>query len=190
MTRLIRATAPAAAALALLASAPSALAARDYFLLVPGIPGPVQDAGFVGASVVDQYGWSVRQAAATRTRPAGPRFSEFTVSKRVDSMSPLLMLRAAAGAVIPTVRFAVRSQGTTRSVYHEFCLEGVHVQSVAQEGSATVDDAQETVAFRFDRIVQRYRTFSEDGTTGPFIVGGWDLIAALQYGSFAANCGR
>jgi len=162
---------------ALVVAAP---ASADMLMTADGLTGESNEQGFVGAMELESMQWGV-----ARSSTKGPAFSEMTVSKRLDSASPALMLRAAAGTVIPNARVSLRRVIEDRpEVYLRYCLTGVRVTGVSQ--STGGDRPSESLSLSYATIIQRYAKGNADGTLGTVFSAGWNVPNAVQI--LTASC--
>lgn len=126
--------------------------------------------------------FSATRGGVTRTDNK-PVFQDLSVTKRVDRSSPELLVRAASGQTIPTAELAARKAGEGQLIFLTFCLSDVVVTSVKSSGTPADAVPNESVTLAYSCIVQVYRMQNPDGSAGPAIVGGWDLVRKLQTGS-------
>jgi type VI secretion system secreted protein Hcp len=149
----------------------AAHAAQQSFLRLDGIPGESRDVRHKDTIEVLSFAWGV-STTATATRPS---FQSFSFTKRVDQASPLLLLRAAGGQVIPRATFSVRDTGNTQE-YLVYCMTNVLVTELATSGSTGDDRPTEQVALTYGTIFQTYRRQNPDGTLSAPFVGGFDIL--------------
>ena len=159
--------------------APSAShgATVDYFLNLEGIEGESNAQGFENQIDVLSYAWGVSR------EDNKPVFQDLSVTKRVDSSSPELLVRAASGRTIPTAELTARRAGEQQLVFLTFCLTNVVVTSVQSSGGAGDAVPNESVTLAYSTITEVYRPQNPDGSAGQPIVGGWDLVRKLQTGA-------
>jgi type VI protein secretion system component Hcp len=109
------------AALALsLAGTPTASAAIETFLYIPGVPGESVDADF--RDWIDVTALSV--AVANRV------CSGFTITKPLDATSPILSASALSAVVYPTMTVQTRKQGEGLRPFLTYTLTNVVVNAV------------------------------------------------------------
>jgi type VI secretion system secreted protein Hcp len=141
---------------------------QTMFLALDGVPGESQVEGFENTIEIGSYSWGV-----TAGNP--PSFSNFSVVKLVDRASPKLLVRAAKGTVIPGGRLSVIKAGGEQVEYLTYCFSQLRVKSVKGVGEdGAPDSLQESVAFSYRAIVERYRQQSPAGGVLAPIFGGWD----------------
>src|SRR5688572_1966991 len=133
--------------------------ADEVFLKLTGIPGEATDAKHLGEIDVTGFEWGGDHVVAG----PGPQFSELHVTAPVSKASPLLMHRAATGAVITDADLVVRNAGGSQVEYYKVFLDGARVSSYRVNTGArggTYDDFTLT----FARAQVEYR---QPGPTAP-----------------------
>jgi type VI secretion system secreted protein Hcp len=169
-----------ACAIALL---PAASAAADgIYLDLPNVPGESQAEGFAGFIELDSFQFGVGRSGgntsgSTKTASAAS-FSEISLSKKLDSASPLLMHLTATGASIATAKIHFRSAGGDAPfTYLRYCLTNVTVTGFSQSSGG--DRPSESISLSYGTIVQRYANAGADGQVGVF-ARGWDVTRNLS----------
>jgi type VI secretion system secreted protein Hcp len=170
------------------------MALFDAFLKLDGIKGESTDDKHKGEIDVLSYNWGVSQTVSGSAVGTGAgmgagkaHFQSFTIRKKVDASSPLLMLNCANGAVLAANAFCVRKAGGEQLEYLKIKLTNVMVSSVkghaneawADGGEAAIDEIPtEEISFVFQKLEQSYQPQGPDGKAlgGP-ILAGWDLSA-------------
>jgi type VI secretion system secreted protein Hcp len=110
-----------------------------------------------------------------------PSVSEFTITKKVDKISPYLVRDAATGTTIPSIEFKFATTGKDLSVYHVVRLENVivsgytldHVESDDKDAKPT-----ETINFNFTKIEITNTPYGADHKAGSPVTAGYDLETA------------
>ena len=100
------------------------------------------------------------QTGQTRRR-GGATMSPVTVTKPIDSATPMLMRAAANGEVIPSVEIQFTSPGGRRAL--KYRLENVTVTSVTHQ--ADQNETREEVAFNYEKIRFEYPKPSGENVT-------------------------
>ncbi len=121
--------------------------ATEQYLEITGIQGESAAPDLRGAIPV--ISWRLAVTAADPGAPAV--FAPFSLTKRVDSSTPLLLALAARGAVAPQARLVVRSAGL-RDPRVIVDLRGVRVSAVSAEYARDETDLLETVQLTYERI--------------------------------------
>ncbi|MCC5805349.1 MAG: type VI secretion system tube protein Hcp [Opitutales bacterium] len=104
-----------------------------------------------------------------------PNFSDVVIEKEVDSASPLLVLAAAKGEVIPSAVLELHKAGPEDTyAYFEYRLRDVMVRRVDSAGTST-RDTTESVHLHFARVDWLYRSL--DPADSPQLAAGayWDI---------------
>src|SRR5688572_9514030 len=99
--------------------------ADEVFLKLTGIPGEATDAKHLGEIDVTGFEWGGDHVVAG----PGPKFTELHVTAPISKASPLLMHRAATGAVIADADLVVRNAGGSQVEYYKVFLDGARVSS-------------------------------------------------------------
>jgi type VI secretion system secreted protein Hcp len=168
------------------------MALFDAFLKLDGIKGEATDSKHKSEIDVLSFSWGVSQVTAGSASGAGSgqgtgkaHFKDFTIRKKVDASSPLLMLNCASGAVMKDNLFTVRKAGGDQLEYLKIKLTNAVVASIKghaneawAEGSNTAIDEipTEEISFTFQKFEQSYQPQGPDGKAqgGP-ILSGWDV---------------
>jgi type VI secretion system secreted protein Hcp len=165
-------------------------------LKLDGIKGESPDSQHKDEIDVLSFSWGEEQTAGSPTgggSGAGKvKFHDFSITKKTDASSPLLMLHCADGAHIKEANFVVRKAGGAKLEYLKIKLTDVLISSYKPHGSETsdVDTAttggarasgelpSEQVTLSFAKVEVSYQPQGPDGKAqgGP-IVAGWDVKA-------------
>lgn len=162
----------------------TAFADSEAFLKLSGIAGGSADPAHRGESDVLSVGYSVARPLLTQAGSSIPsgtqaKFSTLSLTKRLDSASPLLFISSALGTRIPDATITLRQAGGSKPEYLVIKLVGVLITGFST-GSSDVDsgDLIETVSLSFQMIEVRYQRIASDGTPqGPLVDGSWNLRA-------------
>jgi type VI secretion system secreted protein Hcp len=181
------ALATVAAALTLPVSAHAADPAFIKFP-TPDLAGDVQDKEVRGAIELRHFQWSLGSGVPDRKAT----MNDFHFSKSVDRASPGLMVAAADGRVIPSVRVLVRRSGIAQgpsATYLEYCLEHVVVTSdsvtMSPENGPT---PLENLSLSVGRFSQRYIPNTTAVPNTP-VSAGWNL-QQNTLGTMPGRCGE
>lgn len=156
-----------ACALALLLPA-AAPAAQDTFLKIDGIPGESLDAKHKDEIDVLSWNWGV-----SANNKSKPKFQDFSLTKRVDSASPQLLVNIASGRASRTALLTVRKPGDKPIEYLTYCMTDVQVTGLSTAGDG--DGATEQVSLSFGSFFETYQRQNQAGALTPF-TGGYDLV--------------
>ena len=169
----------------------------DAFLKIGDIKGESLDDKHKDEIDVLSFSWGMSQTGVSATGGGGGagkvHVHDFTIVKKVDKSSPLLMLNCANGAHIKEASFVVRKAGGTQLEYLKIKLTDVLVSSYkpgiiailigllrpAADAAQKGDEIPvEEVTLNFAKIEFSYQPQSADGKAqgGP-ILAGWDVKA-------------
>ncbi len=148
----------ATAALMCFAS-PSAQAKTDYFLKFDGVDGDVVVQGHEKSIAVDSFTWGVSVVAGIR-----PTFDDFSWIQQIDSSTPALFSRLAAGRSIKdaVIEAVAPIAGSTPKTFFRLSFDHVslsHMNMGGGSGAAPVVSG----AFSYGKIGMDYWTFDETG---------------------------
>jgi type VI secretion system secreted protein Hcp len=155
----------------------SSSAAVDMFLELDGIEGESSSVHYPGAIDVLAWSWG-----ASREANKPPNLQNISVTKYVDQSSPVLFSRLTTGVAIPAGTLTVVKPGTPPAPYLRLCMTGLRVTSISTGGSGGEDRLTENVSLSFSTIVMAYQRQKADGTLGPLVSAGWNLVDKIQFG--------
>jgi type VI secretion system secreted protein Hcp len=172
--------------------------AFDAFLKIDGIKGESADAKHKGEIDIMNFSWGMSQTGVSATGGGGGagkvQMHDFSITKKTDASSPLLLLNCANGAHIKEVNFVVRKAGGEQLEYlkikltdvlvssykpgSESALIGLLVPAVQTAAPAGDEIPSEQVSLNFAKIEFSYQPQGADGKAqgGP-ILAGWDVKA-------------
>jgi type VI secretion system secreted protein Hcp len=114
------------------------MALFDAFLKLDGIKGESADAKHKGEIDIESFSWGLSQTGTSAQGGGGGagkvKVHDFTIIKRTDASSPLLMLNCANGAHIKEANFVVRKAGGEQLEYLKIKLTDVLVSSYKPHG--------------------------------------------------------
>jgi type VI secretion system secreted protein Hcp len=150
-------------------------AAYDMYLSFTGVTGSATN----GLIAINSIQWGAgrgisSQAGGTRTASA-PSFSEVTITKLMDSASPILAMQAANGPGTATCVLTIQDHNTGNALY---TLTLNHVYISGYSVSTGGDVPSESLSLNYTRITWVY-TNPSTGTASPTL--GWDLAKQAQY---------
>ena len=151
-------------------------AATELFLKLSGIKGESTVSNYVGQIVVMGFSQEVSETPASGSggSTSPPAFTGLTITKWLDTATPVLLEDCAAGASISSaVLSCVSSTGT---LFYTITLSGVQVTDVQSEGSQG-GTPQETVTLHFSTIQWSYQQLDSNGNAvGSPITHSWNLV--------------
>ena len=156
--------------------------ALDMFLNLKGeIKGESQDAKHKGEIDVLAWSWGLSQSGSFHVGAGGgagkASFQDISVTKYIDTASPILMLYCANGDHFPNARLTVRKAGKNPLEYLVLEMEKVMITNVSTGGSGGEDQLTENVVLNFAKIEVKYKEQKPDGTGGPEKIFKWDIAA-------------
>ena len=173
--------------------------ASDYLLEVKNVKGECQDSKHPGTIEIRSFAWgAVNQGvndSATGVQRAGKGsgrvvIKDITFVTEVNAASPVLMQLCWTGEPIARAVLYVRKQGQTQQDFYVVTMDDVIVtkydfagtdsdQDRATGGARPTDGLLPTDAFSlsFSKVRFGYREQRSDGSLGPAITVGYDLIA-------------
>ena len=158
-----------AAAVAL--AAPTEATALDWFLKVDGITGEVQDKQHKGEIQIESFSWGARQQGSGMTGSARGAargcMTEISFTKRADSASPVLLVKAVSGSPIGQAVLVGRKSGEVQQEFLKIELKNILVSSVSHAGNT--EDVQEAFDFKFQSAVVTFTPQDENGKPGKAI---------------------
>ena len=135
----------------------------DVFIEIDGIKGDSQDEKHKQWIEVLSYSHSVAQmgggsASAAGTHTGGRAdVSEFSITKMLDSASPVLNQHCCTGKHIVNIKVELCRAMGDKTVFMEYILKDSMVSSVSCSGSSGGEDLPvEQVSFRFGEILWTY----------------------------------
>jgi type VI secretion system secreted protein Hcp len=150
-----------------------AQAANELFLTWPGIIGPSTVQGHVGDIELTSYSQNASNTASLGSAGTGAGAGagkaicgEVTVTKRIDSTSPIFLGMVLSGKVTPgpvTVTFARGAQDNT---FYSVSLRRVLPTSITQSDSTGPDKLTETIVFSATEFVFTYTPQLPNGSVG------------------------
>ncbi len=158
----------------------------DAFLQIDGIQGDSTDEDHLDWIEVDSFHHGVSQpaggAASAQGVHTGGRadHQDFTITKRMDSASPVLAVYCCNGRHIPNIKLECCRAMGEKTVFMVYTFKDAIVSSVSLHGSAESEDPipMEEVSFRYGSIQWEYTpTDPTGGGKGKAPVrGGWSLL--------------
>lgn len=174
---MIRSAGLAALASTLVFSA--AAVADDLFLKLDGIAGESVVRGHEKEIDIESFQWGFSQQSTARAgggAGAGkPAFQDFSVTKRVDTSSPVLLQTLLQGRSIKTATFVAHKANAERgSTLIKIVLENVRVTDIKLTGSES-GEPTESVSLSFTKLSYHYFPVDRAGKQGPAVSATWDV---------------
>jgi type VI secretion system secreted protein Hcp len=152
----------------------------SMYLNIDGIPGD-STPGTHGSIQVLSYSHSVTQPVVKLASVGGGASGEsihgdFTITKNLDSSSPLIVAKCSRGDTVKSVVLTLVRAGGEGVPYMVFTLENVIITNVSPSGASSEDWPTESVSFNYERIMWEFTTQKRaDGTGGGKTTGSWSV---------------
>ena len=155
----------------------------DAFLKIDGVNGESTDSKHQNEIELMAYSWGASQAITGTVSSVGNiagqrvNMDELSVSKQLDSTSPLLAQHCAEGKVFPSAKLTLCRAGGKKEKYMEYKLTNAMIASVNVGGSSQGDGGvpTEEVGIAFTKIEMTYTKIGPNGTPQGNTTGSWDL---------------
>jgi type VI secretion system secreted protein Hcp len=159
--------------------------AVDMFLDLKGeIKGEAQDSKHKGEIDVLAWSWGMSQSGSFHVGGGGgagkANFQDISVTKWVDTASPILMIYCANGDHFDSGKLTVRKAGKKPLEYIIIEMTKVMVTSVSTGGSGGEDKLTENVSLNFAKVSVKYKEQKPDGSAGAEKVFQWDIAANVD----------
>lgn len=156
--------------------------AFDAFLKLDGIKGGSPDRDHKDEIEIDSFSWGASHTGTSQTGVGGDSgkvvVQDFHIVKKVDSASPILFVKCAAGEHIKEANFVVRRAGGEQFEYLKYKFTDVLISSITPQGVAHGDELpMEGLSLNFAKVEIAYRPQGPDGKSQGAVLGGWDLEA-------------
>jgi len=149
-------------------------AAVDMFLKLDGIPGESVDKANAGS--IDILAWSegLSQSGTTHSGGGGGagkvNVQDISLTKYLDSASPLLRQYITSGAIIPNATLTVRTSGENPRVFFRIEMKNILVSSVSTGGSSGENRLSENISLNFAEVRWTYIKLN-----GAEVTAGWNI---------------
>jgi type VI secretion system secreted protein Hcp len=181
----------AAATVATLAIAPSAHAATDYFMRIDpvsadqAVKGETLDKEYKDWIKIKSFAFDVENPTSVGAQSGGAgsgkaKLNQLSVTKDVDSTTPLMFQRLAMGQHFNGIEIVARRTGTAGTpaaanpTRYYFSL--AFPTSQEQSGEAGDDVPSETLTFAYGAVAQKAFRLNPGGTTGTNVFGQWNQV--------------
>ena len=161
----------AAAAAAAMGLPITAHAAVDSFIWFEGEQGNTTDARHKGWFEIKQLSMAAPgQTAMATGSGAGTgkvKHGEFTITRKVDSASPVLFQKAmVSGKHFPMVKIEMRKAGGDPHQYMTYTFTDVQISKMNMSGTGK-EGPEESITFVYGGMKVEYANQASDGQTGP-----------------------
>jgi type VI secretion system secreted protein Hcp len=156
--------------------------AFDAFLKIDGVDGESTRKGFEKQTEILSFNIAANNPTTIGSASGGAgggkaTMSSFSVSKKADKASPLLLQACLEGTHYAKASVTLnKAAGKSAVDFIKYEFEKVYVDNVQQSGASGGDDsANEVVSFVFGKFTMTYTPQNPDGTKGSPMVASWDL---------------
>jgi type VI secretion system secreted protein Hcp len=155
--------------------------AFDAFLKLDGVTGESTDSAFSGAIEIYSFSWGASNpvtigSASTGSGAGKVSLSSFNFMKKLDNASPTLLKNCCIGDHFATGTLSLRKAGGEQSVYLEYDMTEVYIESYQVSGSSGGDDTPtESISVTFAQIIMKYTPQLAGGGMGTQVPAGWNV---------------
>ncbi len=158
------------------------MATIDYFLKIDGVAGESNDERHRGEIEVQSFSWGETVSASSGPGGGGGagkvQRGDFTVVKRLDKSSPVLMIGCATGQHFRTAELTARKAGGAQREFFRITLEDVLISAYQTSGSPDGTAPQtDQITLSFARLAMGYKEQKPDGSLGDEVTGKFDFVA-------------
>ncbi len=171
----------------------------DAILILPGVKGETKDAkykaggsaGVDGGIDVKSFSWGMTQPGSSGAAGGGgiskANFQDMSITKAVDSASPVLMKYLAKGTVVSASggatadrdaagKLVIRKAGDEEALeYMIIGMESIFITSYATGAGGGDSDLIETISFNFSKVFVDYVEQTSIGGGEATIEFGWNI---------------
>jgi type VI secretion system secreted protein Hcp len=152
--------------------------ALNAYLKIDGIDGESQDKGHPGWIEVMSFSWGMEQTGNNASGGGGGAgkvvVHDISISKRVDSSSPVLMKSCASGQHLKIAQLDLVRKGDRQQTFLVIKLQDVLVSSFRQDGNS--DSPTESLSLNFTKLEESFIPNDDRGGVGNPIVGGVETL--------------
>jgi len=152
-----------------------------FLHLTGSIEGESQDTKHKGEIDVLSWSWGMSQSGSFHGGGGGgagkANFQDISLTKYVDTASPILMLYCANGGHFAKGKLVVRKAGKKPLEYLIINMEKVMVTKVTTGGSGGEEKLTENVTLNFAKVKVEYVEQKDDGSGKPAKTFLWDIAA-------------
>jgi len=168
--------------LALMVCSPTTtMAAQKMYLVIDGVTGESNDVGYQNAIEVLAWSWGASNLGSTHQSSGGgagaTNFEDLSITKWVDTASPILLAKIATGNLINSADLIVVREGTNPGEYFRLNLTNVLVTSLSTGGSVDENRLTEYISLNFAQFEVRYVPLAAEGPGSTPVEFGWDIPA-------------
>lgn len=158
--------------------------AYAMYMKVEGVDGDSTDAAHQKWIEVESYAHAVSQAPGGSLSGQGALtggkadHQDFSITKRLDSASPILFLKCCSGEAIPEVTLEICRATGAKTTFMKYVFKPCIVASICPSGSGKGEDPlpMEQVSFRYGEIDLSYTPTTAKGETGAAVESKWSTM--------------
>jgi type VI secretion system secreted protein Hcp len=154
------------------------------YVKIDGVEGDVTAAGHEGWINCDSMSWGVSRAIGNPTGSAkerestAPMVQDVSLSKAMDSATPLLFQEACVGKSKPVEIHLVQTGADQLDSYMEYKLTNALVSSYSLSSGG--DRPMENFSLNFTKIESKYTPFDDEHNAGSPMSAGYDMAAGKK----------
>ena len=152
----------------------AANAAQDMFLKIDGVQGDSLDRAHASEIDVLSWSWGATNSGTTQMGGGGgagkTTFNDLTITKFVDSSSPVLFANLSTGKHMKTATLTVRNAGQRPVDYYTLTLNEVIISAIALSANSGDSRINESVTLDFASYTYTFLPLKADGTPKPAVV--------------------
>ena len=140
--------------LALMVCSPTTtMAAQKMYLVIDGVTGESNDVAYQDAIEVLVWNWGASNSASTHSGgssgPVATNYEDLSITKWVDTSSPILLAKVATGSLINSAALIVVTEYPNPVEYFRLNLTNVLVTSLSTGGSVDENRLTEIISLNF-----------------------------------------
>ena len=163
------------------------LVAEDVFLHIPGVDGESQDYSQAGCIEVLAWSWGASNSGTTHqgsgSGAGAANFQNLSITKWVDTASPILLGKIATGSQFASAQLIVRKGGSKPVEYYSLKMTNVMVTSLSTGGSVDENRLTENISLNFAKVELTYIQLYPNGSPENPLDYGWDIAASMPFDS-------
>lgn len=151
----------------------------EMYLKLTGINGDATAKDFENQIEVHAFNFGISQPGGGPHTSAGGHTGaraipgDFTITKLLDSSSPLLFLYCSNGKVIADAVLTLRRPNEKQTIYTTYTFTNLVVSGYSPGGNGS-ETAMESVALRYDTLKVEYTPVTSKGDEGPKVTAGYN----------------
>ena len=149
----------------------------DIFLMIENIQGESTDLFHKDEIEIVSFSWNENNpSSGVSPTPGKVVMSDLSVQMAVSKASPKLFLFCAKGDHIRTAFLTVRKPGKGREYYLKWTFSDIQITSYGATINPGEQKPTDHITLNFKKIEIEYKETKPDGTLGPPVKAGWDVV--------------